>query len=141
MFRSLVFFLFISSFAYAKDISCYIDVNCTSGSRTGSTVNSLLLDVSYLKYEDPQYNLEEESEVRIITLSFNIKKVIFTVSDRVEHSNRPKYNYDTKMLEEQYIKKDSFQAIQYIASKNVTVGLLHNYYLLRELAVTATVFF
>lgn len=107
----------------------------------GVSVNSFLLDVSQLRYVDPQYDFAEESSVRIITLSFNYKKFIFTVSDRVENSYRPVYNYETKMLEEQFTKKDSFQAIQYIASKHVTVGLLHNYYLLRELALTATVFF
>ncbi|MES2803566.1 MAG: hypothetical protein V4654_13815 [Bdellovibrionota bacterium] len=107
----------------------------------GMSVNSFLLDVSQLRYVDPQYDFEEESSVRIITLSFNYKKFIFTVSDRVESSHRPVYNYDTEMLEEQFTKKDNFQAIQYIASKHMTLGLLHNYYLLRELAVTATVFF
>lgn len=107
----------------------------------GLSVNSFLLDVSQLRYVDPQYDFTEESSVRIITLSFNYKKFIFTISDRVEESHRPVFNYDTEMLEEQNVKKDNFQAIQYIASKHMTVGLLHNYYLLRELAVTATVFF
>ena len=107
----------------------------------GLSVNSLLLDVSQLRYVDPQYDFTEESSVRIITLSFNIKKFIFTIADRVEESNRPVFDENTKMLKEQYVKKDNFQAIQYIASKHVTVGLLHNYYLLREMALTATVFF
>ncbi|AZZ36275.1 hypothetical protein CIK05_05550 [Bdellovibrio sp. qaytius] len=107
----------------------------------GLSVDSFLLDVSYLRYVDPQYAYTDESQVRIITLSYNYKKLILTVADRVEDSYRPVYDEDTKTLLNQYTKKDSFQAIQYIVSNHMTVGLLHNYYLLHELAVTATVFF
>jgi hypothetical protein len=59
----------------------------------------------------------------------------------VEESYRPGYDEDTKTLIEEPIKIESFYAVQYIASKYMTLGLLYNYYLLREWALTATVFF
>lgn len=107
----------------------------------GLSFESLLFDVSKLHYEDPVYNLGEESSVRIVTLSWNYKKFIFTTSNRLEDSKRPTYDRDAQILLAQQKKNSNFHAIQYIASKHITFGVLYNYYLLNDLSVTATVFF
>lgn len=102
----------------------------------------VLLDVSQLRYQDPQYSFTtDETEVNIATISVNYKKFIVTLSQRREKSYRPVYDYETKTLKYEYQKYDTFQAVQYIASKNVTIGLLHNYYMLREVAFIGTIFF
>jgi hypothetical protein len=107
----------------------------------GLSLESFLLDFSNLRYVDPLYNYEDESSVKIVTLSFNYKKFIFTISNRLEESYRPMYDFDTKVLITRQRKNENFGAIQYIASKYITVGVLYNYYLLREFSATATVFF
>ena len=108
----------------------------------GLSVESLLLDVSKLHYQDPQNSVDElTSSVRIVTLSYNYKKFIFTTSNRMEDSARLAYNYETKMLEARQKKNSNFHAVQFIANKYITLGVLYNYYLLRDYAVTATIFY
>lgn len=108
----------------------------------GLSLESLLIDVSKLQYEDPQNSVDDlTSSVRIITVSYNYKKFIFTTSNRLEDSSRLAYNYETEMLETRQKKNSNFHAIQYIANKYITLGVLYNYYLLRDVALTATVFY
>lgn len=102
----------------------------------GLFLSSIVLDYSHL-----QLDTDELSTVQLYTASFFVKKWILTASRRVENSSNPYYNFDTKSLEVQQFKEDHFGGIQYSLTKNLIVGALYNYYLLREYAVTATLFF
>lgn len=102
----------------------------------GLFLSSLVLDFSNLRVATP-----DVSAVNLITASFFIKKIILTVSKRIEDSSRPYYNFETKTLEVKRIKEESFGGIQYSFSKNFMLGGLYNYYLLHEYSATATLFF
>lgn len=102
----------------------------------GLFLSSLLLDYSHLELDT-----EEVASVDLYTASILLKKLIITASKRVENTVNPAYNFETKTLEERRIKEEVFGGIQYSLTKNLMVGALYNYYLLREYSLTATLFF
>lgn len=106
----------------------------------GLSLESVLFDYATIEYADPLFNNEEKSTSKIATISVNYKKFIFTAANRLEESNRSMYDYENKVLVARQRKNENFGAIQYIASANITLGVLYNYYLLREYAFTATIF-
>lgn len=102
----------------------------------GLYLNSLIIDYSYLR----MISLET-SIVRTLTASLTLKKVILTASKRTEDSPRPYYNYQTQKLEYLKTKDEYFGGLQINAGKHLMIGALYNYYLLREVSGTVTLFF
>lgn len=105
----------------------------------GISLGSVLIDQSHLKITVPDY--DEEWSVDLLTVSLLVKKLILTLSKRIEESSRYKYNYETKQLENITKKEDTFVGIQINASKNIMFGVYHNYYLLQETSFSTTFFF
>lgn len=105
----------------------------------GVYLTSLILNYSHLQLE----NIDKSylATVHLYTASLSLGKFIFTAAQRVEDSPAPEYNYETKDLETKKIKYEHFGAIQYTLSKNFLLGVLYNYYLLREVSVSGTLFF
>lgn len=102
----------------------------------GLFLSSIILDYSHLALQNA-----EASTVTLLTASLLVKKFIITASKRIENSSRPSFNYETKVLENKPTKEEVFGGVQYSATKNIMVGALYNYYLMRELALTTTIFF
>ncbi|MDG0817234.1 hypothetical protein [Bdellovibrio svalbardensis] len=102
----------------------------------GLFLNSLILDYSNLRMQEPH-----ESSVSLFTASLMVSRFIITASKRIEDSPRPFYNYDTQQLEFKQLKEDYFGGVQYSASNHFMFGVLYNYYLLREVSGSLTVFF
>lgn len=102
----------------------------------GLNLSSLVLDYSHL-----QLNTEELATVQLYTASLVVKKLIFTLSKRVENSSKQAFNFETNTLETKQIKEDMFGGIQYSLTKSLMLGALYNYYLLREYTVSATLLF
>lgn len=105
----------------------------------GVYLNSLILNYShlYLKTQEEDYI----ARVHLYTASLTSGKFLFTAALRREDSPAPSYNYETEQLETQKIKDEYFGGLQYSPTRSLTIGVLYNYYLLREYSVTATVFF
>lgn len=105
----------------------------------GLYLNSVILNYSnmLLKTEDESF----EAKINLYTASLTLGKFIFTAAKRDEDSPTPAYNYETKTLEYQKVKEEYFGGIQYTLTRNLMIGGLYNYYLLREGSITATLFF
>jgi len=102
-------------------------------------LSSVILNYSHLHLENNEKNYL--ATVHLYTASLSLGKFIFTASQRVEDSPAPDYNYELKDLENKKIKYEHFGGIQYSLSKNFLLGVLYNYYLLREISVSGTLFF
>jgi hypothetical protein len=105
----------------------------------GLLLSTLILDYSYLKLTSDQ--LQSPYEVNLLSASLIIKKFIFTAAKRTEKSDRPYYNFETKLLETQQIKDDYFGGVQFRMTKNLMVGVYYNYYLLHDASFAGTLFF
>ncbi|NUN07175.1 MAG: hypothetical protein HUU57_15625 [Bdellovibrio sp.] len=105
----------------------------------GVYLSSVILNYSHLHLENNEKNYL--ATVHLYTASLSLGKFIFTASQRVEDSPAPDYNYELKDLENKKIKYEHFGGIQYSLSKNFLLGVLYNYYLLREISVSGTLFF
>ncbi|MGZ3772132.1 MAG: hypothetical protein ACXVCY_08385 [Pseudobdellovibrionaceae bacterium] len=105
----------------------------------GLFLNSLALDYSNLHLETEDHT--SVTTIHLYTANLSLGNFIFTASKRIEDSPFQEYNYETKQLEQKQVKENYFGGIQYNFSPNITVGALYNYYLLREFAATATLFF
>lgn len=105
----------------------------------GVFLSSLALDYSNLRLEtDDKLFI---STVKLFTANLSLGRFVFTVAQRKEDSPTWAYNYETKQLEPQQIKENYFGGIQYNFSSNIMLGVLYNYYLLREYSGTVTLFF
>jgi len=102
----------------------------------GIFLNSIILDYSSLRImtADP-------ATVNITTFSVLLKKFIFTFSKRLEDSDRPNYNFRTDQLITERTKEEYFGGIQYKANRRIMAGVLYNYYLMREISGSFTLFF
>jgi len=102
----------------------------------GIFLSALVLDYSHL-----ELNTEDLAAVDLYTASLFYKKFIFTASRRIENSLMPYYNFETQTIETKQIKEEVFGGVQYNFTKNILIGGLYNYYMLREFSLTATLFF
>lgn len=102
----------------------------------GLFLSSLILDYSHLQVKAP-----DPATVQLYTATLTVKKVLLTASKRLEISSRPSYDYTEKKLEVLKNKEEYFGGIQVNVSRHLMLGVLYNYYLLREFSGTATVFF
>lgn len=105
----------------------------------GLHLSSLVLAFSNLHLETPDRSYI--ARVNLYTASLNLGRFVFTGSKRIENSPAPAYNHDAQELENRETKEENFGGIQYVFSKNFNLGVLYNYYLLREASITATLFF
>jgi hypothetical protein len=105
----------------------------------GLFLNSVVLDYSHLRLTETDDS--NPAEISLITISLLINKFILIASKRTEDSSRLNYNYDTKLLETQQLKTDYFGGMQFRVNKTLMLGAFYNYYLLRELSFSATLFF
>lgn len=105
----------------------------------GISLNSLLLDYSVMKMHTEDDELF--ATVNHITAGLIWKRLILTVAQRTEDSERLAYNYEKNIMETQQVKQDYFGGLQVRVFDPFSVGLYYNYYLLREFSVSATLFF
>lgn len=105
----------------------------------GLHLSSLFLGYSHLHLATSDNSFK--NNVSLFTANLKVGRLILTGSKRIEESPTLAYNYETRDLETKERKEENFGGLQYIASNNITVGLMHNYYLLREYSVIATFFF
>lgn len=122
--------------AYVDEITLKYQVQTYN---VGLFLNSLILDYSHLRLTADE--IQNPYEVSIISASLVLKNFVITAAKRTEDSDRPLYNFDTKLLETQKIKDDYFAGVQYRVRKNIMVGLFYNYYLLHEASIAATILF
>ncbi|MGZ3771430.1 MAG: hypothetical protein ACXVCP_16515 [Bdellovibrio sp.] len=105
----------------------------------GIFLSALALDFSnlFLETEDKTF----VSTVRLYTANLSLGKFIITASARKQNNPYWVYNYDTNQLEFKEHSEEYFGGVQYNLNQNITLGVLYNYYLLREYSATATLFF
>lgn len=140
----LTFGYAISQDEYQIDLSSYgsdLKHNLRYSTETASVgiyLTSLAVDYSYLRiYPEDMDPLQ----VKLITASLILQRLIFTVANRREESDRPYYDPETKSLITQEVKEDRFVGLQISATSHLMIGCFYNYYLLREFSAGVTLFF
>jgi hypothetical protein len=106
----------------------------------GLSLNSVAVDYSHLRVHLP-YGAKMDT-VSLLTGSLLLQKWILTAASRHESSSRPSYDWNTRSL--RYGERDKFETfggVQFSATKVLMIGVFHNYYLLREISLGATLFF
>ena len=103
----------------------------------GIYLGSVAVDYSLLELYMPN----DRWEVKLVTASIFIKRGIFTVSVRNEDSARPSYSYTLNTLSTVRTKSETFLGAQLTAGSHLMIGAFYNYYLLREMSLSATLFF
>ncbi|XGC81148.1 hypothetical protein ACES2L_01465 [Bdellovibrio bacteriovorus] len=107
----------------------------------GLFLHSLSLDYSNLKVLVPDYVEPAFATVQTYTATLSMKKAILTLSQRVEESPTMAYNYETKQMENKNVKVEYFGGVRFGVTKNIMLGALYNYYLLREFSLSTTLYF
>ncbi|MCO4793048.1 MAG: hypothetical protein KC493_05010 [Bacteriovoracaceae bacterium] len=107
----------------------------------GVKLPHFIADVTYLYNVFDYYGTSYTDSIILVTGTFFWKAWMFTYGTRKEDSYRPKYNFETKLLETESIKRDTFVGIQYSINKHFIAGLYSNYYLNRGYTLGLTGFF
>ena len=110
------------------------NVNTVSG---GLFLGSIAIDYSLLQVIVPN----DVYQVRLLTGSLFLKRGIFTVATRSEDSARSAYSYALNNLTTTRLKNETFLGAKLTAGSHFMIGIFYNYYLLRELSLSATLFF
>lgn len=103
----------------------------------GVRLGKLFLDSGIMRTRYEFFN-GEPSTIHLYSASYIWGNMLFNVAMRHERSPQAKYNghliYEEK-------KNDTYAALQYSFGQHFVLGVHHNYYLLREMAVSGTIFF
>jgi hypothetical protein len=102
----------------------------------GLSLGSLFLDAGVIHTRYKFY--QDDQTVQLYSAAFIWGKFLFNLALRHEYTPQWKYTKDGPVDERR--QNETYGAIQYSFSKRVIVGVHHNYYLLRELAGSLTVF-
>ncbi|MGE3609306.1 MAG: hypothetical protein AB7I27_06940 [Bacteriovoracaceae bacterium] len=81
----------------------------------------------------------DDSKIFLNSASFAFKNLLFNLALRNEHSASKKFQ-DGKMVETR-IKNEIYSGMQVSLNKHIILGLNYNYFLLREITASATLFF
>lgn len=102
----------------------------------GLYLNSLVLDYSTLRLQN-----SDVDRVDLFTVSLLLDRWVLSFSERRETSRRPSFNYHFEKLDAEATKHEHFYGAQFKITGNFMVGLMYNYYLLRELSGSLTLMF
>lgn len=102
----------------------------------GIYLNSLILDYSSLRMQNTGVE-----HVNLSTATLLLDRFIISFSERRETSRRSHYNFQTKVLDVENPKVEQFYGVQMKETGNFSLGVMYNYYLLRELSGTLTLLF
>lgn len=80
----------------------------------------------------------EPTQISIFSSSYHYNDFLFNLAFRKEHSFAPVVVVDR--LARQVDKSEMFAAVQYSVNSHIILGLNYNYFLLREVSVSATLF-
>ena len=84
--------------------------------------------------------LGEDTSVRIISAAFIYKSFLFNLANRNELS--PYWTLDDNMyLKPKRQRNENYGGVQYSFNKYLMMGIQYNYFLLKELSYSATIFF
>ena len=103
----------------------------------GVKVKNLFVDVGHIHTRYRFY--PGEVDIHLYSAAYIYKKFLFNLALRHENSPAWKFNGDDVVDEPR--KTETYAGVQYSFTPWLIVGVHHNYYLLRELAMSATVFF
>lgn len=102
----------------------------------GTRIKNLSLDMASIRsklkfYDDP-------TEITIFSAGFHFKDFLLNAALRKETSNSPLFEDGT--LKDEKEKSGNFFALQYSINRNIIFGINYNYFLLKEMSLSATFF-
>lgn len=102
----------------------------------GMRIFNLLVDAAVMKTKYKLY--ADETEVRIFSASYTIRKFSFNYAQRLENSANA--DFVNEMLVEKREKKEIYAGFQFLINKHFMVGMAYNNYLLHEISGSLTIF-
>jgi hypothetical protein len=102
----------------------------------GTKVKNYSLDVGYIQTKYKFY--DDETKIMIYSAAINYGNFLFNLAHRVEHS--PNLLIELNMLKIQKDKSYNYLGVQYMAMKNLMLGLGYNTFLMDEISATVTIF-
>jgi hypothetical protein len=102
----------------------------------GTRIKNLSLDVANIRSKLDYYN--EATSILIYSAAFNFNNFLLNVAFRKEHSGAPAY--ESNSLKTKTDKSDAFYALQYSLNRHFIFGVNYNFFLLKELSLSATIF-
>lgn len=104
---------------------------------TGLSYRGLSVDYAYLQSKTDLFS--DDTLVRILSSSYRRGNFMFNLATRREDSGAPKFKSDKLIYSKS--KNETYAGIQYSYNKFFIFGLHHNYFLLREMAASVTLFY
>lgn len=104
----------------------------------GARLGKLFVDAGVIRTRYEFYG-GDPSIIHLYSAAYIWQNMLINVALRHERSPMPKY--EGSKLVYTPVKNDFYAAIQYSIGKYFVVGLHHNYYLMREMAMSGTFFF
>jgi hypothetical protein len=152
-------FIFTFGFYYSKDdvkvdlgnylnLTTLIPYQTTYGSKTyiekfsmmtytvGLQLGNLSADAGFIKTKYKFYS--EDTTIRLVSLSYSFKKLLFNIAQREENS--PNFMYANGMLVNQRKKQEIYYGLQYLYNKHFLLGVAYNHFLLHEGSASLTIF-
>jgi hypothetical protein len=102
----------------------------------GVKIVNLFLDAGVIKTHHKFY--QDDTTIRIYSAAFIWRNFLFNLAVRQEES--PNWRYTQNTLVDERKKNETYGGIQYSFNQHLIMGVHHNYYLLREMAASLTLF-
>ncbi len=103
---------------------------------------SIGLNIPFLSFDYTVFenDLDEINRVEIYSAGFFVDRWMLSYGRRKEETTRRKYSYETEKFLTQEVQWTTFLGVQYFYNKQITLGLLSNYYLNQEFSMIFTIF-
>lgn len=105
----------------------------------GVKIKSLYLDGGVIRTNYKFYEPEKSSDIYLYSAAYIWGRFLFNVAMR--HERSPMWSYKDRRLFDDRKKNETYGGIQYSFGQWLILGIHHNYYLMREMAGSVTVFF
>lgn len=88
-----------------------------------------------------KFENNEPSKIMIFSGAFTWDRFLFNLALRKETSAAPQFNYSEDVLEPKKDKSAVFGGVQYALNRFIILGVQYNYFLMKDVSFTGTVFF
>ena len=102
----------------------------------GIKIQNLFLDAGIINTHHKFY--QDDTTIRLYSAAYIWRNFLFNLAVRQEES--PNWRYTQHSLVDERKKNETYGGIQYSFNQHLIMGVHHNYYLLRELAASLTLF-
>jgi hypothetical protein len=106
----------------------------------GSRIKNFFFDIGLLQ---TKYKFEQSipSKTLIVSGAYTWNRLLLNLAYRNEESAAPQFNYSNNSFEWKKNKRNYYGGIQYAINRFIILGTQYNYFLMKDVSFSATVFF